>query len=162
MKAAFVALFLVCACTPASNLKPFEREAGDAVAAAWAESGLPAPTQGRCDVSKWRVRTDDAVSFQNDCHVPAPAAGGCTAWADTDAMFAWREYPVVVISPAWKSEPGIIIHELMHAYWHCAEMPNELGPDNIDHKDPRVWQAAGGDASVQARALAIVAKTTSL
>lgn len=85
---------------------------------------------------------------------------GCTGYGQTNNLFAWREYPIVVISPTWKSEPGIVIHELMHAYWHCSGLPNEMGAGNVDHQDSRVWAAAGGATSAQGRALAIIATQT--
>ena len=157
-----VTLLALACCTPATpELKPFERQAGIAALEGWRAAGLPEPNKNRCDVTHWSVRLDSAKDFELDCMGATPkSAAGCTNYGSDGSWFRSPTYPVVVISPEWRSEPGIIIHELMHAFWLCSDMPNQLGSGNIDHLDPRVWQAHGGDTSAQGRALGVLKTLT--
>jgi hypothetical protein len=158
-KRLYVVLIIAAGCArPAPEMQSFERASGSAAMEAWRASGLPEPNKNRCDMSLWRIKlASDAEVPQLCVAASAERDAGCTSYGTTSNFFAWRDYPIVVITSRWHSEPGIIVHELMHALWHCSDMPDEAGLGNTDHRDPRVWEAAGGATSVQARALAILA-----
>lgn len=149
-------LLALTACTSAPELLPHERAAGAAAFAAWSQAGLPSPDQGRCDVRAFRVRVVSAERFVQDCRTAPEAAYGCTAWESTNEMFRWREVPVVVIAPWWRSEPSIIVHELMHSYVRCSGLAPGSDPGDSQHTDPRVWKATGGEISVQSRAMKLL------
>ena len=150
-------LALLCACsTPAPELQPFERAAGSALADAWTAGGFPAPTQNNCDFTRFSVRLDSAQNYGVDCRSTPEASAGCTNFSSDGSWFSSPNYPVVVVSPDWKSEPGIIIHELLHARIYCSGSGKTGDPFDVNHADPRFWQAAGGDTSVQSRALKLL------
>lgn len=149
-------LALLCACSSAAPaLEPFERASGAALASAWAAGGFPPATQNSCDFSRFSVRLDSANDYAVDCSSPAEASAGCTNFSSDGSWFSGPNYPVVVISPTWKSEPGIIIHELLHARIYCSGSGKPGDPYDVNHADPRFWTAAGGDTSAQSRAMAI-------
>lgn len=117
---------------------------------------MPEPNQDKCVVEQFYIRLDDVDSFAFDCRSTPEAAAGCLNWTSSNHFFRPFIYPVVVISPNWRSEPSIIVHELMHAMTHCSHLDGEWTPLNFDHKDPRVWSAAGGVTSAQSRAMALL------
>jgi hypothetical protein len=159
MKPAFLLLYplLACAATPTA-LRPHEQKAGAAARIAWRERGLPEPIEGRCDVDRYEVIvTTDAAGFNRYCPTSrADKTAGCLAWRSSDHWFRWRDRPLVVISPKHHSEPTIVVHELMHAYYRCAGLSkSDWDPGDRGHTDPRVWSAAGGETAAQTRADAL-------
>jgi hypothetical protein len=142
----------LASCTPAPELAPDLRAAGAAVRQAWGSAGLPAPDQGRCDVGTFHVRTPDVAEYERDCRGVYLHSYGCLVWTTTDAWFRYKTQPVVVVSPWWRAEPNIVIHELMHAYTRCAGLRPGQDPGDSQHTDVRVWSGAGGADSVEARA----------
>lgn len=158
MKALLISVAAItAACTTAApELRPEERAAGAALASAWTAGGFPAPTRNNCDFSRFSVRLDSAKDYGVDCRSTPEASAGCTNFSSDGSWFSSPNYPVVVISPTWKSEPGIIIHELLHARIYCSGSGKPGDPFDVNHSDPRFWQAAGGATSVQAKALALL------
>ena len=151
-----LALLLLAGCAARPALLPHEALAGRAVAKAWAEKGLPAPTrQKRCDVESFDVVvTTTAADWHQWCPLADPGKTfGCLAWEYTAHWFFWRERPIVVISPMHHTEPTIVVHELMHAYTQCAALRKDpWDPADARHTDPRVWSAPGGVEAAQSRA----------
>lgn len=150
-----IGLFLFACSTPAPELQPFERAAGAALASAWNAGGFPEPTQNDCDFARFSVRIDNAKDYAVDCRSTPEASAGCTNFSGNGSWLSSSNYPVVVISPDWKSDPGIIIHELLHARIYCSNSGKPGDPFDANHADQRFWTAAGGDTSAQSRAIAI-------
>lgn len=154
MRALALCLAFAACGTPAPELTPAEREAGGAALAGWLAAGLPSPAQNDCVPTHFYVRLADASDFNRKCRSTPQAAAGCLNWEGPSAFLHPERYPIVVISPNWRSEPGIIIHELMHAFTKCAGLG--AGPMDYQHLNPRIWQAAGGESSAQAQALGLI------
>lgn len=134
-----------------------ERLSGSAALSAWRAAGLPEPDQDGCDVLGFRVRLADRAAFVRDCRASPESSAGCLNWASSSHFFRPRLYPLIVISPNWRSEPGIIVHELMHAYVRCSRSgPSAWDAGDSQHSDPRVWTAAGGEGSAQSRAMLLL------
>jgi hypothetical protein len=151
----FAALVCSMACASPSVLTAGERAAGAAALAGWRAAGLPEPYEG-CNVSRFQVRLADEAMFLRVCRASPVASAGCLSWEENGSPFRPTRYPVVVISPGRVSEPRIIVHELMHAAWHCSNLPGSYSPANTQHLDPRVWTAAGGETSAQSRAMRLL------
>ena len=150
-----VALF---GCVPRPpELAPLERAAGAAALEGWRLAGLPPPNVQRCDVRRFRIETPDASGYFARCRSASTASAGCLNWSSSGHWFRPISYPVVVVSPRHYVEPHIIVHELMHAMWQCAELGSLLDAGNRQHADPRVWMASGAATSAQGRAMALIA-----
>lgn len=138
-------------CAPMPQLTAVEASAGRAAKEAWAAKRMPEPTENRCDLSRFYVVVPDAIEYRRYCpHSDPWKTAGCLAWKDSNHLYAWVQWPVVVISPKHYSEPTIVVHELMHAYQRCSKLGRpgwDLG--DREHSDPRVWSAAGGENAVQ-------------
>lgn len=152
-----VVLAASAACTRAPELTADERAAGAAALSAWREIGLPEPTQDRCRIELFQVRHASPRRFLEDCGVPEGKAWGCLQWDTTAHFFRPWSFPVVVTSPHFPYGMAIVQHELMHALIRCSGVgPSFADPGDHGHRDARVWEAAGGAASVQARAAALL------
>jgi hypothetical protein len=128
-----LALFLLLtSCQPAPELLPRERAAHWAAITAWKEAGLP--PMRYCSVDTLRLR-------RGDC---GEGMAACLRWD--------RGQPVVQLAPWQQLSPDgePIIHELMHAQFHCSKLHGWNSGANYFHHDPRVWAASGGAESVQA------------
>ena len=157
-RSAILAALAAASCVPpAPELLPLERSAGQAVSVAWNSAALPFPSKNDCDVSRFSVRIASATDYATSCLGAPEASAGCTNFSSDGSWFSSPLYPIVVISPTWKSEPGIIVHELLHAYVYCSESGKPGDPFDANHTDSRVWKAAGGESSVQARAMSLIA-----
>ncbi len=146
-----LAILVLGSCMPKPVLKPHEEVAGRAAWDAWRLKKLPVPVHGHCNAGRFYVVTPTPDDFSKYCPMTNwKKVAGCLSWRTSHHFFAWSEYPVVVVSPKHYSEPTIIVHELLHAYTHCAELStNPWDPGDGDHKDPRVWSAAGGRDAAQ-------------
>lgn len=150
------------ACAPKPELSPSERAAGAAAVQAWQESGLPSASD-RCDVRGFRIATPGAQDYLRRCFSAPEKSWGCLNWTDSGRMFGASRVPVVVASPHFYADrsadlSAIIQHELMHALVTCAGVgPSGWDSGDREHTDARVWSAAGGETSVQARATALLA-----
>lgn len=141
------------ACTRAPELSAEERAAGAAALTAWREAGLPDPTLDRCRIELFTVRHASPARFREDCRVEPERAWGCLAWDSTSHFVRPWSFPVVVTSPHFPYGMAIVQHELMHALIRCSGVgPSFADPGDHGHRDARIWEAAGGAASVQARA----------
>lgn len=161
MRLIVMLLALATACVHPTELTPDERAAGNAAFTAWREAGLPEPDQGRCDVRNFQVRIASDAEFFGLCHTAPELAYGCMHWDSSGEWFRWREIPVVVIAPWWKSEPSIIVHELQHALVRCSGIGPLGSPGDSKHSLPQVWADKGGPASSQARAMALLSGQSS-
>ena len=145
-----------------SDMPPGEqRSVVLAVLAAWEAVGLPAPRGGRngCDMHKARVILASESEYMARCRNPSTASAGCLNMESSGHFFRPIDYPVVVVSPAWRVEPGIVAHELLHAMYLCSGLPDPYGLANAGHGHPMVWKAAGGAGSAQAIAESFLGET---
>lgn len=150
MKTRALAYLALVACTPKPELTPEQLAAGAAVRQSWSASELPAADRSSCDLTRFYIRTpSDAQGYYDLCHAGADGSYGCLSWQSTDRMMGGSRWPVVVVSPWWRPEPTIIIHELMHAYAYCSGLFPGSDPGDREHTDPRVWSVAGGADSVE-------------
>lgn len=157
-RARWAGLLCLLACVPpAPELTPLERAGVHAALEGWRAAGLPPLTQERCDFSHVYVRVVPPQDWPARC---AAAEAACLGWDESANFFRARKYPVVMLrhnaAVGPDSEP--VIHELMHAQYHCAAGLDWMAEDNLRHKDPRVWSAAETDpgTSAQSRARTLV------
>lgn len=144
------------ACTRAPELSAEERAAGAAALTAWREAGLPDPTLDRCRIELFKVRMPSRDAFIMNCGTAPELAWACLNWDGSWHFFRPSKWPVVVASPALPYGPAVVVHELMHAMTECSGIGRPSDPGDSRHSDPRVWEAAGGATSVQARAAALL------
>lgn len=165
------ALALLWGCTPApQSLPPSSRAAGAAVLQGWSEAGLPDPKLGRggCDVRAFRVSRPSVQDYVLKCSSypsdnngetrpdGARESAGCLSWDSSGHWFRSVDIPIVVVAPGWEaSTDELIVHELLHALYRCADLPYWT-QQNVSHLDPRVWEATGGEESAQGRARRLV------
>lgn len=155
--APYLGIALVLAACPPQipKLDAFERQAVHAADLGWNAAGLPTK-RGDCVLSKTSIRhtEDDRELFARCRGIPY----ACLNWESDGDWFRPERFPVVVLAPGKPvledGEP--IIHELMHALFHCTDRPGRYGPANLKHLDPQVWHAAGGDRSAQGRARSLM------
>lgn len=147
-------LLMLSACAPMSVLTDGQRGAGDATARAWAEAGLPAPNKRRCnDMTRFYVTEVTVDEFPLHCHALATKTAGCLSWKSSNHFFRPYEWPEVVTWAKYRDDMGLVVHELLHAYIRCAAIGNGVwDPGDRSHANPAVWEAAGGEKSVQWRA----------
>lgn len=145
MKKYIIGLGLLAGCAgPATNLDPMQRAAFLAVEEAWYEAGLPVPHED-CNLDAFVVVHATSKKYWELCGSDPQKSAGCST-SEHIRPLQPDTVPIVVVSPKHYIEPTIITHELSHAFQRCT-----TGRD-YGHSDPKVWQAAGGDSSVQARA----------
>lgn len=147
-------------CAPPPVLTVAEARAGQAALAAWSTHKMPAPTASpRCEVERYYVVHADDVQFTTRCHALPTAAAGCLAWTNSNHFVRWRDWPVLVIGAKYVGDESLVVHELLHALIRCARLgPSVWDAGDYQHANPRIWKAAGGEASVQATADAALKK----
>ncbi len=137
----FLALFTLAACAlPTTDHLPHEDAAYAAVAEAWAEAGMPEPSAS-CDLDRFVVHTG-----VDDVKVCGTKAYGCVELRHEGPPMRGVSVPHISIAAWYRSEPHIIVHELLHAFSTCAGVGG-----SSNHSNPAVW---GADPAVQGRATA--------
>ncbi len=148
MRRTVVALAALSACAlPDPDHQPHEDAAYEAVAQAWAEAGMPEPAD-RCRIDLFEVRQVSA-GVETVCGMPAERIFACTWMESAGRPMSPTHTPIILISPIWHSEPGVLVHELLHSFAQCTG-------GGSGHNNPLIWTAAGGADSVQSRATAIL------
>lgn len=155
MKRGFVLALLLEACGfPPLIASTAERSAGAAALSAWRSSGLQNPMREGCNASDFSIRIADDASYWHLCGADPNTQAGCLNWTSDSRMFNPGLRPLIVVAPWTNASNDLVVHELLHAMLVCSDVDLSGDPQ---HADPRVWQAAGGATSVQARAHAILA-----
>lgn len=144
------ALFTLAACDlPPVTTNDMELASYDAVAEAWAASGLPEPSD-ECNLEHFQViRTTSKGEFQSYCG-DFEKAYGCSEVNKVGGPFTGAIYPLVVIAPGYDVDPHFMVHELLHHFERCTS-----GRDPW-HTRKDVWTDAGGEDSVQSQAMKIL------
>lgn len=147
-----LALALLSACVHTTPLTPGDRDALDRVRDAWHAAQLGNP--GNCgDLIEVR-RHETIESYVDACDGLHPGLFGelarVSAGCTTTALRGVRgvQVAIVHVAPTYHADLGLVQHEALHRLSYCAY-------DNSDpaHTDARLWEAAGGASSAQARAL---------
>lgn len=151
MRALLFAAVALASCVHTATITPGDRDALDRVRDAWHAAELQSP--GNCgDLIEVR-RHETIESYVDACDGLHPGlfgdsargSAGCTTTALRGVT--GRQVAIVHVAPRARADLGLVQHEALHRLSYCA-----LGDADRQHSRPAVWEAAGGAASVQARA----------
>lgn len=145
-------LLALAACQPAPRPPPEHRALAAVVRHAWTEAGLPDADARDCDLRSFSVRTPDASGYRRMCATEPSRSAACLVWEADESFFSPTRSPVVVVSPLFRVDPPLILHELLHAAAVCSGF---VHGDRL-HTEARIWSAAGGADSAQSRALSMM------
>lgn len=158
---AMLAIFAIAASACMHDLPPDspDHQALVDVKSAWDLASLP--PLGDCLDRVEVVRHETKTAYVAECEGMSPGAGGRKLAEHSAGCLTYglrgvlgKQVALINLAPGYHDDMGLVQHECLHHASACALGRRASDPFDSGHRDPRIWSAAGGATSVQARSSA--------